>query len=220
MLPKIEIPGIDLRSVKDGDLLTAVVGVFVPLAVAVIQQPQWSRLLRAWMRFALCVAIALALSYAQGLLDTGTVLHRFLIVFVACYVFYNALWKFVGADSLEGATNLPSLSGAINAYFERRARDAEDSRLIAEQEARDRADKLARAKAALVEQAKARMAREIDEELAARAARLAASAQNSAGRVAVMPTVTDVVATSAPSTTTTRGENTSISGGTTYDATN
>jgi len=143
----------DTKLLTDSGLLSLATGFLLPPFVAIVQQPRWADWLRATMTAVICVAVGYLEARLSGTLDTRDILRGVLLILIAANSTYRGFWKPIGvAETIEHVTNLQPISGAISGYFADRARKSEEDHLIVAQTARDRADVLARAKAALAEQ--------------------------------------------------------------------
>ena len=90
----------------DLQLWTAILGFFLPLAVAAIQQPKWSDPVRAVTTFILCVLTAAGTAYFQGALTGQRFATALLFVFFSVITAYRGLWKPSGAtQAIENATS-------------------------------------------------------------------------------------------------------------------
>ena len=143
----------DFKSLSDSGLLSLATGFLLPPFVAVLQQPRWPIWLRASVTAIICVGSGYLESRLSGTLDTRDITRMVLITLIAANSTYRGFWKPTGlAGTIEEATNVQPFGAAITGFFADRARKSEEDQLIVAQTARDRADVLARAKAALVDQ--------------------------------------------------------------------
>lgn len=84
-----------------------ILGVLTPLVVALVQQPGWSRPLRAIVSVVASVVVGVITVAANGdLTEPRPVLAVIALVLVASNTAYTTLWKPTGvAPAIEGATS-------------------------------------------------------------------------------------------------------------------
>lgn len=80
--------------------LSAVVGLLLPLLVAVLQQTHWKSSTRAAIGFLCCMLAAFFTTWAEGRLNTKDLLSSFFIVFTVAQVSYAQFWKKVGVTTV------------------------------------------------------------------------------------------------------------------------
>lgn len=100
-------------SLSDADLLSAVVGFFLPLLIAILQQPRWPNWYRSLITVLVCLAVGTLTAYVQGNLIVGSILRRSLIIVFSALSTYQGFWKFTGARWIEQKTSgsTPAESG-------------------------------------------------------------------------------------------------------------
>jgi VIT1/CCC1 family predicted Fe2+/Mn2+ transporter len=96
----------------DAERWAFIVGFFLPVAIAVIQQAGWSERVRAVVAFLACVVAGLGTAYfggdLSGSVDPRSVISDVLIVLVTAISTYKAFWKPTGvAPAVEEATSRP-----------------------------------------------------------------------------------------------------------------
>jgi hypothetical protein len=75
---------------------TLIVGFFVPILIAFIQQEHWNSRLRAAVMFVVCIIVALGTCYFQGKLhldDTASIITSILLIVVTAIASYKGLWQ-------------------------------------------------------------------------------------------------------------------------------
>ena len=84
-----------------------IVGFFMPLLIAVLEQSKWSNALRAVVAFVACAIAATITVVVAGDLNTKTWVTSALTVLVAAIATYKMWWQPVGiAPTIEKATNI------------------------------------------------------------------------------------------------------------------
>lgn len=79
--------------------VAAIVGLLLPLLVAVIQQLHWKSSYRAAVGFAACFVAALITAWAEGKLNAKNLVSSFFIVFTVAQVSYAQFWKKIGVTA-------------------------------------------------------------------------------------------------------------------------
>ena len=88
------------------DQVALLVGALLPLAIAVINQPQWHSGFKSVMAFVLCFVASLVLAWFRGEINHQDLVETFATVYGAAMVTYTALWKPTNvAPSIESATS-------------------------------------------------------------------------------------------------------------------
>ncbi len=91
---------------SDLEMWSLLVGVIAPPVVALIQQPSWTRPMRAIVTFLICLLLGAGTSYFMGHLTGKTWISCTLLILVATYSSYVALWKPTKiAPAVESATS-------------------------------------------------------------------------------------------------------------------
>jgi hypothetical protein len=94
--------------------LSGIVGLLLPLLVAVIQQLHWKESYRAAVGFLSCMVAAFITTWVEGKLNTKDLLSSFFVVFTVAQVSYSHFWKKLGAtQAIEKVTppkGAPSVS--------------------------------------------------------------------------------------------------------------
>lgn len=80
--------------------LSGLVGLLLPLLVAVIQQLHWKSSYRAVVGFASCLTAAFITTWVEGKLNTKDLLSSFFIVFTVAQVSYSHFWQKLGATQV------------------------------------------------------------------------------------------------------------------------
>lgn len=88
-------------------LWSAFLGAVLPLLIAVIQQPQWSKQARTIVAVVVCAIAGAVQAYLDGKLASGVnVVSAIMIVTMAALTFYRNVWKPLGATgAIERATS-------------------------------------------------------------------------------------------------------------------
>lgn len=85
---------------------SSLVGLLLPLLVAVVQQQHWSPRVRTIVGVAACAAAAAVTSYLQGTLDLHHFAESALVIFTLAKTSYLAVWKPTGTTGvIEQATS-------------------------------------------------------------------------------------------------------------------
>jgi VIT1/CCC1 family predicted Fe2+/Mn2+ transporter len=93
--------------VSDLELYALLVGFFLPLALSVIQQSNWSDRLRAVVAFLACLLAGAGTAFFQGDLTGRRFVSATLLVLVTALATYRNLWKPTGvAPAIETKTNV------------------------------------------------------------------------------------------------------------------
>ncbi len=100
------------------DLLmwSAIVGFVAPPVVALVQQPSWTRPVRAIVTLIFCLILGAGTAYFNGALNGRNWISCVLVVFVAAIAAYGGFWKPTRiATSIETATspNTPPAPDAV-----------------------------------------------------------------------------------------------------------
>jgi hypothetical protein len=83
-----------------------VVGFFMPILLAIVQQPSWSSPVRSMVMFVASVIAGAGTVYFQGAWDTTNLVTTILFVMVTAIATYKGLWKETGiAPKVEAATS-------------------------------------------------------------------------------------------------------------------
>lgn len=91
---------------SDLEMWSAVVAFFLPLVIAVAQQPRFSGALRVVIMVVFCAAAAAVTAALQGDLTADRWFHSLLVVVVATIAFYRGVWRPAGtAAHVEYATS-------------------------------------------------------------------------------------------------------------------
>lgn len=91
---------------NDLQLWATLVGFFLPVVVAFVQQPKWNENARAIVTFLVCVIAAGGTAYFQGVLTGRRFVSAFLFVLVAALAIYRVFWKPTGiAPKIEEVTS-------------------------------------------------------------------------------------------------------------------
>lgn len=89
----------------DLELLSLVIGFFMPIIVAAIQQPKWSSGARAVITFLVCVIAGGVTVYFKGGFTGQRIGTSALLILVAAIATYKGLWQPTGiAPAVEKAT--------------------------------------------------------------------------------------------------------------------
>lgn len=91
----------------DLQMWSLIVGFFMPLAIALVQQPRWSNAARAAVMFVLCAVAGAVTAYLNGDLENGrSLVSSVLLVLVTTISMFKGLWKPTGvAPAIESATS-------------------------------------------------------------------------------------------------------------------
>ena len=81
------------EGLSDYQMLSLLIGFVLPLVISVIQQPSWSKPLRAWVTLAVCVITGFLIVYTTGQLNGKSLVTSILIVLVAALATYSKFWK-------------------------------------------------------------------------------------------------------------------------------
>ncbi len=85
---------------------SAVVGFFMPAAIAFVNQSRWSKPPKGIVAFGLCLIAAVVTVWVRGELSTGTWLHAALVLFLTAIGTYHTWWKPSGiGPTVEAATS-------------------------------------------------------------------------------------------------------------------
>lgn len=85
---------------------SSLVGLLLPLLVAVVQQAHWSAKVRTTVGVAACVVAAVGTAYFQGKLDLHNFVESALVIFTLAKVSYLSVWKPTGTTpAIEQATS-------------------------------------------------------------------------------------------------------------------
>lgn len=83
-----------------------VVGFFLPMVIAVIQQPSWSQQVRALVTFGVCVVAGAGTAYFNGDFNTADIASAILVTLVTAISVYKGLMGPTGiAPKIEAATS-------------------------------------------------------------------------------------------------------------------
>ncbi len=100
---------------SDLQMWSLLVGVAAPLLVAVVQQPGWTRPVRAVVGLIIFLLLGLGTAYFEGALTGRSWISSALIIFVAANTAYRNLWKPTRvAPAIEQATS-PGQGRAVDA---------------------------------------------------------------------------------------------------------
>jgi uncharacterized membrane protein len=87
--------------------IAGLVGLILPMIIAVIQQVQFSQAVRSLVAVAACVVAAIIVAAAQTNFNAHNFAVAFMTVFVSTVVSYEHFWKPTGiAPLVEGFTNI------------------------------------------------------------------------------------------------------------------
>lgn len=75
------------------EMWSLLVGIAAPVVLAIVQQPSWTRPMRAAVTFLLCLLLGAGTAYFNGDLSGKTWVSCTLLILVATYSSYVALWK-------------------------------------------------------------------------------------------------------------------------------
>jgi lysylphosphatidylglycerol synthetase-like protein (DUF2156 family) len=90
------------------EMWTYIVGVVMPLIVALITQTHWERCTQALTAVAVCVVVGVGTCYFNGALDVRDLAASILRIFIAAIAAYYGFWKPTGiAPRLQAATTIP-----------------------------------------------------------------------------------------------------------------
>lgn len=100
------------ETMSDLTMWSLLVGFFLPLAIAFVQQPKWSNSVRAAVSFVLCALAGVGTAYFNGTLGDGrSVISAVLLVLVTALSTFRSFWKPTQiAPNLERITS-PALDG-------------------------------------------------------------------------------------------------------------
>jgi hypothetical protein len=88
--------------------LAAVVGLLLPLLIAVVQQQHWRQDIRAAVGFVICFVAAFVTAWVEGKLTAKDLLSSFLVCYTLAQTSYHALWTKIGiTQAIETATSRP-----------------------------------------------------------------------------------------------------------------
>lgn len=90
----------------DLEMWSLIVSFFLPLVVAVAQQPRLSQAERVVVMVVFCAVAAVVTAWLKGELNSHNWFHSFLVMGVGTIVFYRGVWKPTGvAPRIEIATS-------------------------------------------------------------------------------------------------------------------
>lgn len=85
---------------------TLVLGFFMPMLIAVIQQSQWQRDFKTFVAFMVCVAAAAVQMIVEGRFSAAGFFPSVLALSALSTTFFHHFWKPLGlADKVEAATS-------------------------------------------------------------------------------------------------------------------
>jgi hypothetical protein len=88
------------------ELAALIVGVFLPLGIAMIQQPKWENQIRAIITLVSCVIAAVITAEVSGELTGKTVTEIGILILVTAGASYKTIWKPIGlAGKIEAMTS-------------------------------------------------------------------------------------------------------------------
>jgi uncharacterized membrane protein YoaK (UPF0700 family) len=73
--------------------ISAIVGAFLPLAIAVIQKTDWSQAVKSIVALAACVVAALITVAIEGNFNFDDIVTSLSVVYALAMVSYHSLWK-------------------------------------------------------------------------------------------------------------------------------
>lgn len=90
---------------SDLEMWSGLVAFFLPLVIAIAQQPRFSNALRVAIMVVFCIVASVVTTALQGDLDWHRWYHSLLVLGIATIAFYNGVWKPAGvAGRVETAT--------------------------------------------------------------------------------------------------------------------
>ena len=91
---------------SDLEMYSLLLGAFLPLGIAVVQQQHWSDRLRAVVALLICIAADVPLVYFQGDFTGRRLVSSALLVLVTALATYRNFWKPTGtAPAVENVTS-------------------------------------------------------------------------------------------------------------------
>ncbi len=91
---------------NDTEAWGLLLGAVTPWATALVQQPAWSKSLRAVVGTVISAIVGIVTVLARGdIAHAQTVLTTVALTVVASKAFYDGLWQHTGAGALESATS-------------------------------------------------------------------------------------------------------------------
>lgn len=81
------------ETLSDLQMWSLLVGFFLPLAIAVIQQPKWSAPVRAAVTFVVCALAGAGTAYLNGSFEGRPLISTILLVLVTALSSFKGLWK-------------------------------------------------------------------------------------------------------------------------------
>lgn len=80
----------------------AIVGFFLPLGIALVQQPKWGDTTRALVAFGIVLVAAFGTVYFQGKLDFQNWATSFLLIMTESIALYKGFWQKIGVTGGSG----------------------------------------------------------------------------------------------------------------------
>ena len=97
----------EILKMTDQKMWTIVVSFFLPWIIAVVVKQGWTAVVKGWISFGMCLAVALGDAFFSGALTGRGIVSSLLLVVVVCVTSYKGLWKPTGiAEAIEGKVNL------------------------------------------------------------------------------------------------------------------
>lgn len=88
------------------DMWTILVGFLLPLAVAMVNQSHWSKILRAIVSFAICIVVAIVDVLIQGNWNSHDLTRTLVLIAFVAYTSYQLFWRPSAiAPTIEAATS-------------------------------------------------------------------------------------------------------------------